>query len=179
MTEAIDIYALTNLRDRKTIDHFLDTYVDRETSEDRNDEELSMWPLAETKDGLQSVTESPSFEEYDWEPSYTLSNVVDRGLQYPRRAFSVYLNSIDKRIDRVILCFTADNQLVLGLSIFVDIASDELENAENEELAEKVLKELMQHFNSCLGLIAYETPPPFTEREFLAMASSPLPSSGQ
>lgn len=165
----LDIYVLTNLRDRETIDRFVNIYVDREASEDRNDEELMMLPLTEVEDGLQAAARLLSLDEFDWEPALTLSNIIDRGLRYPRRAFAVYLNPIDKSIDQVTLCFTVDNQIVFGLSI-----DDEGKRLENEKRARKILEELMQQFNSRLGLIIVENAPPFSEIEFLAMISAPL-----
>lgn len=108
---ALDVYGLTRRRDADTINRFLDEYIDRAANTDRGDEDLMIEPL-----GGQS-------EEIDWElePSLTFSHIVERGLAYPRRAFTVYFDSLpawhDAGIEQVILGFTRDGQLVLGLSV--------------------------------------------------------------
>ncbi len=45
MPPALDIYVLTRQRDLPTINHFLDTFVDRSAYEDRGGEGLLMIPL--------------------------------------------------------------------------------------------------------------------------------------
>jgi hypothetical protein len=155
MPPCIDIYAITNRRDLETINRFIDTYVDRTASEDRDDEQLMMLPLGKG-------AEIKSLNDYDWEPAKTLSNIVQRGLDHPRRSFTVYLVPSRPGINRVILSFTTDDQLVLGLSI-----DDATELPENSELAKQALFNLAREYNSHLGTIAVEQPPPKSEEDFL------------
>ncbi len=162
MPPSLDIYGLTKHRDLNIINAFLDLYVDREASEDRGDEELMMLPL-------DSSTPTENLEDYDWEPARTLSNIIQRGMDYPRRSFTVYLKSKRADIDQVILSFTADNQLILGLSI-----DDEGGLSENKDRAVGLLKKSAEQYGCHLGLIMVEQPPPVNEGMFLKAASDSL-----
>ena len=162
MPPRLDIYGLTKHRELNTINAFLDRYVDRSASKDRGDEELMLLPL-------DSSAPPDNMEVYDWEPARTLSNIIQRGLDYPRRSFTVYLKSRQPDIDQIILSFTSDNQLILGLSI-----DDEGGLPENTNRAERLLKELAIQFICHLGLIMVENPPPANEEEFLKLAGEPL-----
>ena len=57
------------------------------------------------------------FHEPEWEAAVSLRHVVQRGLDYPRRAFTVYLRSKDPDIQEVTLSFTVDDGLILGVSV--------------------------------------------------------------
>lgn len=162
MPPELDIYGLTRLRDRETIDRFIDTYVDRAASEDRADEELMLEPESAT-DG------SASMSDVSWEPALTLTHIVERGLQYPRRSFTVYLTARDKQFERVILSFTVDDQLIVGLAI--DDAGKQPQNAQR---ARALLAGLMRDFDCHAGLIVVETPPAASEGEFVSQSSAPL-----
>ena len=164
MPPNLDIYCLTKHRNMDTINRFLDRYVDRAASEDRGDEELMMRPL-----DMSNFTNT--FESYDWEPALTLTNSIQRGLDYPRRSFSVYLTTlIPERAEMGgVLHFTDDDQLVLGLSF-----DDEGALPENESRAKLLLAELAKEFECHLGLVTVEVPPPSNEAEFRAEAGKPL-----
>lgn len=153
MPPDLDIYVLSKSRDRDTLERFINTYVDRQVSEMRGDEELMMLPLGATKE--RSLT-----DEGEWEPAITLTHIIERGLDHPRRAFVVYLTPKDTTLSGVTLAFTADNQIIFGLSI-----DDEGEKPENTNLAKRLLQNLAQSFNGHLGLITYEEPPPLWEEE--------------
>ena len=161
MASALNIYILTRHRDLPTIERFLEAHVNRPASEDRRDEELMMVPLADHHDAEHR------FEGMDWEPALTLSHTIKRGLDYPRRAFAVYLESNTN--DGAIVAFTSDDQLVLGLSV-----SDPDASPENEQQARDLLKQMAEQYDSFLGFISVEEPPPLSEREFRAEAGAPL-----
>src|SRR5688500_7429649 len=127
MPPNLDIYCLTKHRDIDIISRFLDKYVDRAASEGRGDEELMMRPL-----DMSNFTDT--LESYDWEPALTLTNSIQRGLDYPRRSFSICLTTPQGIEMGALLHFTTDDQLVLGLSIDDDGALPE-----NEELAKTLL----------------------------------------
>jgi len=138
MPPDLDIYGLTKHRDTATIDRFLDTYVDRAKSWARGDEELMMEPLPLThpETGEESAEwESTAFE---WEPALTLSHLIERGLASPRRAFTVSLAPKRGDLTSVILSFTADDQLILGVAI-----DDEGAKPENERRAKELLVQLV------------------------------------
>lgn len=158
----LDVYGLTRRRDATTLNRFLDEYVDRAANADRGDEDLLLEPL-----GGRSDSELMTWES---EPSRTLTHMVERGLDYPRRAFTIYLKPLaahlEVGIERVIVGFTRDDQLVLGMTVFTghDMREDE------EEAGEEQAHDLLTHFSDAyqcyLGLILSETPPPLSEAEF-------------
>lgn len=162
MPPELDMYGITKYRDRSTINRFIDKYVDRTKSENRGDEELMLVPLTTSANNLE-------LHQYEWEPAQTLTHIVERGLEYPRRGFTVYLVPKDTDFDRIILSFTTDDQLVVGLAI-----DDEGMQPANEQKAKKLLDELIQDFHCHLGLVMVESPPPQDESEFLAQSSSPF-----
>ncbi|MDQ2902873.1 MAG: hypothetical protein M3Y81_04895 [Chloroflexota bacterium] len=162
MPPDLDIYGLTKNRDAITINRFLDTYVDRAASNDRGDEELLMEPLLPTQPGT-------GFDAFESEPALTLSHIIDRGLAFPRRAFTVYLTPRRADLTKVILSFTADDQLVLGVSL-----DDEGAIPENEKSARDILAQLVEEYGCHIGLILVESPPPRSETAFYARAKQPL-----
>ena len=159
---ALDVYGLTRHRDAATIDHFLDEYVDRAANADRGDEELMLEPLVTPPAGAEW--------HWEWEPSSTLTHIVERGLAYPRRAFTTYFSCLpyheQRGIERVILAFTRDDRLVLGLSVSVGYNMLEAEWDAGEAHAHELLTHLATTYQCHLGLILLETPPPDTEAEF-------------
>ncbi len=164
MSPFLDIYGLTKNRDAATIDRFLDTYVDREASEDRGDEELMLAPLDDSAD-------LGRLEDAEWEPALTLTHSIERGLAYPRRSFTIHLKSKRADINGVILSFTKDDQLVLGLYI-----DDEGMWAENALRAKALLDQLVEHCRCYLGWIVAEEPPPASEAAFRAAVAHPVTS---
>lgn len=162
MPPYLDIYGLTKHRDATTLDCFLNAYVDRANSEDRGDEELMV-------ERLPPVPPGAGNNAFEWEPSLTLSHIIERGLAFPRRAFTVYLAAKQADQPRVVLSFTADDQLILGLAI-----DDEGARPENERKARELLARLVEEYGCHLGLILVEDPPPRSETAFYARAKEPL-----
>ena len=155
MPPNLDIYVISPARTRETIECFLDAYVDRAASENRGDEELMM--LA-----LDSSGQPSSGDDWDWEPSKSLTHIIDRGLQFPRRAFSVYLKTLDASLAGAILAFDVDNQVIFGVSM-----DDEGAKAENLERAKTVLHEMAQTLGATHGFIGVEEPPPLQGKQKL------------
>lgn len=154
MPPNLDIYGLTRRREADIIHRFLDHYVDRMQCENRGDEALMLRKL-------DAPANSDVIDDYEWEPALTLAHTVQRGLEYPRRSFMVYLTAKHPDIDQAILGFTTDNQLVLGLSI------DDAEGSpENLERAKALLSQLAQNYGCHRGLILAEQPPPHSESMF-------------
>ena len=152
---------MTRQRDADTIDRFLDEYVDRAANEDRGDEELMLDPLP----GAQREAGA---DANDWEPALTLAHTVKRGLDYPRRAFTVYLKPNTSDLVGVTLSFTNDDQVVVGLAL-----EDEGDLPETDEQAKVLLAHLAEAYGCHIGLMLSEQPPPSSEAAFWAWAHEP------
>lgn len=148
MPPNLDVYVISAARDLETIERFLNAYVDRAESEDRGDEELMV--LALDSSGTPSCG-----DDWDWEPSKSLTHIVERGLEFPRRAFSAYLKTLNTSLAGAILAFDVDNQVIFGVSM-----DDEGAKAENLERAKNLLNEMAQMLGATHGFIGVEQPPP-------------------
>lgn len=127
----------------------------------RGDEELLLEALDARPEETQRQTRQMEWES---EPSLTLSHILERGLAYPRRAFTAYLTCLptchQAGIERAILGFTRDDQLVLGLSVYSG------QEKADEAWAHELLAHFAEVYRCHLGLILLETPPPLSEAEF-------------
>jgi hypothetical protein len=154
---ALDVYGLTKRRDLEKVDRFLDEYVDRASSAERGDEDLLMEPLGIEPEGMRAN------EQWEYVPSRTLSHIVELGLAHPRRAFVAYLKSLPARreagIEQVMLGFTRDDQLILGMAVYTGDETDEV-------LARDLLAHLSEVYGCHVGLILLHQPPPLSEAEF-------------
>jgi hypothetical protein len=148
MPPNLDVYVVSPLRDRDTIERFLNAYVDQAASEDRGDEEL---PLV----ALDSSGRPVNGDDWDWEPSRSLAHIIERGLQSPRRAFSAYLKPKDKSLAAAILAFDTENQVIFGLSV-----DDQGAKTENLERAKGLLHGMAEALGATRGFIGVEEPPP-------------------
>lgn len=126
-----DIYVVTDDRSKTCVDKFLSKYADLANASVRTDFEV--------RDGSSYVETG------------TLTNTIAYGLADKRRCFVVYLDSAVSGLKSVIVFFTLDGKLVLGLSIEYDENSD--------EEAAHVLAMLKAEFNADLGVVSFETHP--------------------
>jgi hypothetical protein len=149
MPPCLDVYVFSDARDRETLGRFVELYVDRSASEDRGDEELMI---------LRVGSEPEDPDAWEWEPARTLTHVLERALDRPPRAFTVYLDTSDARCDRAILAFTADDRVVFGLSV-----DDPLGEDARLQVAQSILLELAGSVFADEGLITCEEPPPITK----------------
>ena len=104
---------------------------------------------------LDSSGQPSSGDDWDWEPSMSLTHIVERGLQFPRRAFSVDLKTQDPSLAGATLAFDTDNQVIFGVSM-----DDEGAKTENLERAKILLHEIAQALGGSHGFIGVEEPPP-------------------
>ncbi|MFM2387580.1 MAG: hypothetical protein RL660_2337 [Bacteroidota bacterium] len=153
----IDIYVLTSNRERRTLEKFLDEYTDRESIEDMHDSEINMLP----KD--RSYLEVNS-EDYIWIKAETLTNCIDIGLSNPSNCFTLYLRSKHREINLVILSFTQDGKLIVGLSIFEYIDAEQ--TIDNYKFAKELKDEMYRNYNGSLAYFGLEASPAHTEEEF-------------
>jgi hypothetical protein len=132
MPPNLDVYVISPARNRETIERFLHAYVDWAASEDRGTEELPMV-------ALDSSGQPSSDDLWDWEPSKSLTHIVERALEFPRRAFAAHLKTLDTSLTGGILAFDVENRVIFGLSI-----DDEGGKAENLERGKALLDEMAQ-----------------------------------
>lgn len=161
MNMCIDIYTLSKQRTLHNIEKFLNLFCDRKAIEHREDEELSLIPLGTNEKSILS-------ENYDaeWLKAKTVTNSIRIGLQNPHRAFAIYYPSNKKYISQVILSFTYDGYIILGLSVEESIISNPLKNAI------RLLKYIKSHFFGISGFIIYEEPPPRSKAGFDLLLNS-------
>jgi hypothetical protein len=153
MPPNLDVYVISGARNRETIERFLNAYVDRAASDDRGNEELKL--LA-----LDSSGKPCGGDEWDWEPSNSLTHIVERGLEFPRRAFCVYdLKPLDASLAGAILAFDVEGQVIFGVSL-----DDEGAKAENSERAKALLHDMAKVLGATHGFIAVEEPAPLRGR---------------
>lgn len=153
MPSYLDAYALCPDRSLATIEAFLDRFVDRAEEEDRGDEQLMFEPL-----DAPGSFKAPS-GRVEWEPTITLAQILERGLHRPRRCFAVYLTPrAGLAVLHVILQFTRDDQVVLGL--MVDDAS------RTGDVAVRWLQLLRTEFGCTRGIVLPDLEPPCSEDEF-------------
>ena len=115
---------------------------------------------------IDSYESSDHDKKYYSEPAKTLTNSIQIGLE-SQKCFSIYLPSKNKKIDGVIIRFTIDNKLILGLSV-----DDEDEKEENLIYAQQLKEILIKNYNCQISYIAVEDPPPDNEKEFLRKVKS-------
>ncbi|MCC7170794.1 MAG: hypothetical protein IT459_10115 [Planctomycetes bacterium] len=162
MPPALDVYALTRRREARTVEAFLERFVDRAACEDRGDEEMMLLPLQHH--GTQPI---PKFVDYEWQPAETLTNMIATGLVPLRRCFTIYLPVTTPPLVQATVSFTRDGQLILGLSV-----DDPGASPQRLELAKRLLDELLTVYDGSCGYIAVEDPPPSDEAEFRDMLAS-------
>jgi hypothetical protein len=126
-----DVYIVTEDRSQACIDKFLSSYACLSSDKTRNDFSLLV-------DGEDVETGA-------------LAAAIEYGLADARRSFALYFNSAIKGLESVMLLFTPDGKLVLGLST-------KYYESSNEE-AERVLAAFKTDFNDTLGIITCETAP--------------------
>lgn len=173
MPPSLDIYVPSRLRDRETILRFVERYVDRDASNDREDEELMILRL-----GARPSELGP----WEWEPARTLDHIIERGVDVPWRAFTVFLKSRDERCDGAELGFTVDGSVVFGLSVDdaegVDLGGgpiDAIAAARNRACAKEILHELAAAFGGEAGFLAWEHPLPLLDEAFPNAESGMVP----
>lgn len=176
MSAYLDIYGLTSCRDEDTIGRFIDFYVDRDAAEVQlGDEDLMLVPLGRKhhatkylfdrahREALQKDAEyRKQWYEYESEPALSLANVVIRGLDYPRRSFSVYLPQRRKDLhleNSASISFTVDDKVIFGLGL-----SDTDENVRRAK--RELLPSLMTDYKCQMGMVAVEFAPPISEDDF-------------
>lgn len=145
----LDVYVLTQHRDRERIDRFMARYVDLDRSRDHVGEELMVLPL-----GCQKAEGSLSLARWDWVQATTLGEIIEFGLAEPCRAFRAYLHSLAPW-GRAILGFTTDCRLTVGVSVH-----DPLNLPEPCAEASKLMMDLIELVEGERGWVVAEVAPP-------------------
>ena len=173
MPPSLDIYVRSRSRDRETILRFVERYVDRDASNDREDEELMILRL-----GARPSDLAP----WEWEPARTLDHIIERGLDVPWRAFTVFLKTRDERCDGAELGFTVDGSVVFGLSVDdaegVDFGGGPVDAdaaARNCACAKEILHELAADLGGDAGFLAWDQTLPLRDEGFPRAESGTVP----
>ena len=156
----IDIYTLTNSRDKQTIETFLSNYTDREAIEDQKDGELMILPDGKNRKNINSD------DEYICTKAISVTNSINIGLSDPKNCFTMYLSSNKPDIDLAILTFTQDGKLILGLSIFE--YQDDESTIDNYKLAETICKKIEKDYFGVYSYYGLEASPADNIEEFLS-----------
>lgn len=146
-----DIYAISNNRDKKTIEEFLDNFSFRNKIEVREDHEIGV----------------SKNEDYDIEeliiPISTLSEVIEFGINNRGHGFVFYISdNLKSGIKCIILKFTYDEKVIFGISVE---EKDENLN-DNYKYACKVKNEIVKITDAYESSIQFEYPPSDDEGEF-------------
>lgn len=150
-----DLYVLSDLRDKETINHFIDHYSERSLIEDRKDEELMVLPL-----GIMNE-DTMNLNKFDWISAIHINNVIDIGTRKPVRAFRFYLDSGIHEFSGISITFTLDNKIIYVLSMRIENEKETLKRAEER------LKELHEEYQGIKGGIFFEEPPFLNGMEFI------------
>lgn len=167
----LNVYVLTRQRTEPVLWAFLAIYGDIAKFDRETERELQI-----EKSGLGLTKDVTDSDDYETEPAGDLTGCVHRGLEYPRRAFDLYIPSRQPTIDQVIVGFTRDDQVVLGFALDDEYDENLLVPLEEKErsvraLANSLLMELGIAYQAHLGLIIIDTAPPASEPLFRLKAA--------
>ena len=152
----IDIYGITDYRNKEVIELFIAEFTDRSSVEDRGDEELMI---------LNDTThEQTASDDYTWIKAETLTKAIETGLADASTCFTLYLGSDQPEIEQAMISFTLDGKLILGLSI--EAFADKDGTISNSPLAEKLAIRLQETFHCRKTYYETELPSAHTEAEF-------------
>jgi hypothetical protein len=144
MPPCLDIYVATNDRSLACIERFLMQYADLTSDSVRDDFEVR--PTG-AQEGVVSGT---------------LASTLAYGLAQPDRAFTLYFHQKYPDYRRPMLYFSPHGRLLLGLSV----EEETPEGVPNDAEAEQLLQRLKQEFHTQHGLVAFELPPEEADEEF-------------
>ena len=138
MSGYYDVYVLAPHRSADTVARFLDAFAPRRE---------------------QSAAEY-CFPQYSDRPQIILTDAqgaIGYYLDHPSEAQSMYFRNAGDGAAHVMLFFTEDRELILGLSV-------------GEAEADDALRRLGEHAGSQVGYVTFEEPPPATACEFRRLA---------
>ncbi len=143
MPPCLDVYALSPLRDRETIESFVARYVS--VVDPLLDAEVLVLPL--------DASDDLPVDEWDVIPVVSVDGIVDLGLSSPRRVFTVHLRAASPRCG-AILCFACNDEVTFGVSV-----DDPLDSDEAMATATSVLHELCEDTAASCGWVIWERQP--------------------
>lgn len=151
MPQYYDIYALSEKRDKETIEVFLNHFCFRDEIENRKGEDIGIY--ANEKYNISELIIDIN----------TLSEVIEYGIANPNHGFAFYIGDhLKENISHVILKFTYDGKIIFGLSIN---SKDDTSN-DTYSTAERIVNEIASLINSVKTSIQFENPPADDEDEF-------------
>lgn len=148
--EGLNLYIITTKRNKATILSFINNVKKNKLLKLLNDE-LMVVPL-------DFIGDLEQIDDYDWISINNINDVIEFGSLHPPRAFSCYLSINDDKINGIILGFTVDNYLILGLSL--------QDSDQNYEYAKELLKELLINYGATSGGVFVEQIPALSKDLF-------------
>lgn len=140
-----DVYSMSPVRDRATIERFLATYSD---DQDLVGRIADMPPLA-----YQGPVDELPLEEWESIPFNSIDELLALGLEQPPRAFTVYLRALPPWCG-VILCFARSGEITYGVSV-----DDPLNTEQDKNIARRLLPNLCAQTSGHRGWATSEMPP--------------------
>ncbi len=148
--EELNLYILTTNRNKNIILSFISEIESNNELKLMNDEVMVVPP--NYNGDLERI------EEYDWIPVTNINDVIELGSLNPSRSFSCYLKINNEKIRSIIIGFTVDSHLILGLSLG--------NSDENYEYSKKLLSSLFIKYNGISGGIFIEQFPALSKDLF-------------
>jgi hypothetical protein len=150
-----DIYCLSENRNKKTIEEFLDYFSFRNKIENRDNQEISIIGNKE-----YNIKES-------WIPIRTISEVIDYGIENSNIGFAFYIgDNLKKGISHIILKFTFDKKMIFGICVQEERLVDNQQITDNYKFALEVENTISKLTDSKKTSIQFENPPADDEVEF-------------
>jgi len=150
-----NIYGFSRAREQNTIEDFLNYYIHRDKSERYHGLEITVW-------------ENEKYGIDEWfnigGENVSLSEVIEYGVKNKKHGFTNYIYApyCKSIVERVILHFTYDGALILGIST----DAGEIHDINKYNSALKLERELIDRFGMIKTSIQRLTPPGKDEEEF-------------
>jgi uncharacterized protein YdhG (YjbR/CyaY superfamily) len=155
MPNYYDIYVLSENRDKKTVEKFLNQFCFRDKIENIEEQEIAVY-----KNKKYNIEET-------WVKIKTISEVISFGLKESNHGFVFYIsNNLKEDISHIILKFTFDGKIIFGASIKEYRIDEKGELVDNYDKALNVERLIFELTSAKKTSIQFENAPSDDEEEF-------------
>ncbi len=155
MPNYYDVYVLSESRDKRTVEKFLNQFCFRDKIENIEEQEIAV-----RKNEKYNVEET-------WVKIKTISEVINFGLKESNHGFVFYISdNLKEDISHIILKFTFDGKIILGVSVKeyrIDENGRLVDNYDRALNIERLISELIDARKTS---IQFENAPSDDEEEF-------------